>query len=136
MVVKKSYKDSLDSVFVANKNGLLFEWIQKYLRGEGSNHSLADHLIEKNPQTIELTKFSLEKLIRVMGPEEGMVFKEKAELWEKRVEGLVKKIKDGEKFPPLIVTDFWGPLQISDGSHRHEALLRCGYEDYWILYVK
>lgn len=71
-----------------------------------------------------------------MGPEDSMVFKESKEVWEKRVSDLIKKLKAGEKFPPLIVTDFWGTLHISDGSHRHEALIRSGVNKYWIIYAR
>ncbi len=43
-------------------------------------------------------------------------------------------IEDEYAPPPLIVTDYWSPMEIVDGNHRHEALLRNGVEKYWAIF--
>ena len=129
-----NYRYTLESALRAHKKGQLFQWTQDYLHGEGQNRKLAEHLTEKRPASIELVEFPLSKLKRVMGPEKGMAFTESEELWEKRVNQLIRRVKEGQRFPPLIVTDLWKDLEISDGSHRQEALLRCGYKKYWTAF--
>lgn len=69
-----------------------------------------------------------------MGPEKEINYPEEVEIWEQRIEKLIAVIKKGIQFPPLIVTDFWKDLEIADGSHRQEALLRAGYDKYWTLF--
>lgn len=127
---------TLQEAINANKQNSLEQWTQEYLRSVGRNSQLADHLINHGPLTVELVQFSLQKLTRIMGPEEGMLFFETAQKWEKRVKDLMIKIEKGESLAPLIVTDFWEPNQISDGSHRHEAFLRLGIKEYWVSFFK
>lgn len=128
------YKHTLTEAFLYQRNGALFQWAQDYLRTDGNNEKLADYLDEHNPTTIELIEFPLSKLVRIIGPEDGLKFREPQDVWESRVISLKQSIKKGVKFPPLIVTDFWGDLQLSDGSHRHEALIRSGFKKYWTIF--
>lgn len=132
--MKQTFNFSLESAFEAEKNSQLFQWTQDYLRSEGNNSGLADHLLNEDPSLIILKEFPLKKLKRIMGPESGMNFSEEFEVWELRVNSLVQVVKDGTTFPPLIVTDFWEPLTLSDGSHRHESMIRLGIEEYWTLF--
>jgi len=132
--MNQTYKYTLNSALEADKKNELFQWAQDYLRGEGWNKGLADHLMEEKPSIAMLMEFPLDKLKRIMGPEQGMNFVEESEVWEKRVTNLVERIKEGKEFPPLMVTDFWKPLELSDGSHRHEAFIRCGYDKYWTIF--
>ncbi len=129
----KSYF-TLPEAVRAYKQNKLEQWTQEYLREMGNNLSLADHLVNNQPLTVKLVRFSLEKLKRIMGPEKGMLFSEPAQKWEQRVTDLMIKVQKGELFAPLIVTDFWEPYQISDGSHRHEAFLRLGIKEYWVSF--
>ncbi len=133
--MNKDYKFNLNSAILANKNNTLLHWVNDFLNGEGRNHYLADIIKDEKLSIIKLVEFPISKLKRNMGPEENMKFSESSEKWEERVEDLIKKIKEGKEFPPLIVTDFWSPLTISDGSHRHEAFLRSGYNMYWTIFL-
>ncbi len=69
-----------------------------------------------------------------MGPDKSFPFSETSEKWEGRVRELFDKIKSGWGPPPLIVTDFWEEVAISDGNHRKEALVRNGQEKYWVIF--
>jgi hypothetical protein len=130
--MNKDYKYSLETAIEADQKGDLFQWLQNYLRAEGNNKELADYL--KDPTIIKLMEFPLNKLIRSTGPEIEMAYFEVSDVWEERVSNLVEKIKEGNKLPPLIVTDFGKPLSLSDGNHTHEALRRCGYDRYWTIF--
>jgi hypothetical protein len=132
--MNQKYIFTLEKTRAAQRNGTLFEWTQEYLRGEGWNKGLADDLVKGKPTIIELREFPLRKLKRTMGPEKDMIHPEKEEVYEKRIAQLVSALKANAQFPPLIVTDFWKDLEIADGSHRQEALLRCGYEKYWTIF--
>jgi hypothetical protein len=133
--MSEQYKFSLESAQEAQKEDRLFDWAQEYLRGEGWNGEFANQIVERNPSIIELVEFPLMNLTRTMGPEPNIAYPEKMDIWENRVSILVKKIKEDVHLPPIIVTDFWKDLEIADGSHRHEAFLRCGKEKYWTLFL-
>lgn len=131
--MRQEYLFTLEGALEANVNGKLYDWTQDFLRSEGGNEKLADIVVEK-PASIQLIEFPLSRLKRIMGPEENMKFPEDKEVWGQRVNKLEEKIKEGIKLPPLIVTDFWDDLAISDGSHRYEALLRSGLDKYWTIF--
>lgn len=130
----QEYRYSLKTAIEAKQKGELFQWLQNYLRGEGRNEELADYLIKEKLATINLIEFPLTRLKRSTGPEKEMAYVEDSEVWEERVGNLVKKIKEGNKLPPLIVTDFGEPLSLSDGNHTHESLRRCGYDKYYTIF--
>jgi hypothetical protein len=130
----QEYTFNLESALESYKKGLLFDWTQEYLCGEGNNSELAGYLVKGEPETVILIEFPLHRLKRVVGPEEGMSYPEPAEVFEKRVEKLVEIIKEGKKLPPLIVTDFGKPLGLSDGNHTYEAFTRLGYTNYWTIF--
>jgi len=69
-----------------------------------------------------------------MGPERGMLFTESRQKWEQRIEDLLIALKNQAIFQPLIATDIWGEIYLSDGSHRHEALIRNKRENYWTVF--
>lgn len=128
---------TLESALKAKKQGKLHQWILKYLNSEGNNKKLAKVLKEEEYFWSDMLEYPLDKLKRVMGYEKGMKFRESREKWEKRISFLTNCLKKGESFAPLIATDFWGDIHLSDGTHRFEALKKSGYEKYWtIFYIK
>jgi hypothetical protein len=136
------YAFSLPLAQAAHARGELGDWIQSYLRSEGHNHHLADYLLAAQPTLVILQEFPLHRLTRIMGPEPGLLFTESTEKWKRRVTELMEiitstssPVNSSVQFPPLIVTDLWQDLQLSDGSHRHEALLRCGATSYWTAFL-
>ncbi|MDQ3008164.1 MAG: ParB N-terminal domain-containing protein [bacterium] len=131
-----NFSFNLPEALDAYKHRSLEEWTQRYLRNVGNNSGLADHLIENQPLAVKLVKFPLEQLKRIMGPEDMVLFPESSQKWEQRVTDLLIKVQKGELFAPLIVTNFWDPYQISDGNHRHEAFLRLGMKEYWVIFFE
>lgn len=126
---------TLESALQARDSNTLGKWVQDYLHNEGHNNALADSL-EKESITYSISRYPILNLKRIMGPESGMKFFESLEVWEQRVKELEAKIVKREIMPPLIVTNIWGKDEIADGAHRHEALLRQGYTDYWVIFCK
>jgi len=128
---------TLETAKQAKENDSLYQWVVDFMDND-NNKSLAKTLKENKDIFLwtDLIEFPLNKLTRIMGPEKDMLFQEKEETWERRVGDLVNEIKNNSHIPcPLIVTDFWENLNIADGSHRHEALLRNNIDKYWIIFL-
>jgi hypothetical protein len=137
MNIKSENKFTLESALAAKQNNTLKLWVQNFLRDEGKNTKLADVLKANKKVWADLVEYDLLKLVRVMGPEKEMVFQEDQKKWEHRINTFTDLIKDGYKPAPLIVTDIWGDLHISDGTHRFEALKKAEIKKYWtIFYLK
>ncbi len=133
--MQQTYKFTLETAIEANKKGELLQWTIDYLNGEGANDTLANHIIAFKPIFVVLKEFPLNRLTRIVGPEKEMMFFEEPDKWLRRVSGLVESYKQGRRFPPLIVTDFWKSMDIADGGHRLEALRRCGVDSYWTIFL-
>lgn len=116
----------------AEKNGVLHEWVQEFLLSEG-NEGLARALRDEQATMVEIARVPLSLLRKIDGPEE-VHERQPLDKWEERVSTLEKLVQNRESLPPLIVTDFWKPLEIVDGNHRHEAFLRNGITDYWAIF--
>jgi len=127
---------SLDQIFKAKENDNLKSWVIDFLAGDGNNRKLANTIRDTTPIQVELIEYPLIELIRIAGPEENMKFREDKTVWEKRVQSFQESLNKGCELPPLIVTNFWNDLHISDGAHRHEALIRNGTKKYWTIFLK
>ena len=84
----------------------------------------------------------LSRLIRRIGPEAAMPWKEPRETWERRVTAIQDAFKDPFGLPPMIaraVAPEPGEeagafrLLLNDGAHRHEALKRLGETTFWVI---
>jgi hypothetical protein len=117
---------------LAKENGVLREWVLEYLKIEG-NDGLAAALEEHSGVLVDIVEFPLTELKKIEGPE-PVSDRESLDRWEQRVLSIEELIHQGQELPPLIVTDYWNPLEIADGNHRHEAFLRRGIEKYWTIF--
>ena len=108
----------------------------EYLRGEGDNTKLADRIGSTVCQSIELVNFPLKDLKRIIGPDKKLTYFEEEEIWEERVSKLTSAIEEGYEPLPLFATNFWGETALADGNHRHEALIRSGFESYWVIFFQ
>jgi ParB/Sulfiredoxin domain len=123
---------TFEDALLAQKDGSLAEWVQAFLHKEGNIH-LAEKLVHSDGMLIELVNIPLEILNKIDGPE-PVGHRESLSVWDDRVSRLALKIKEGYTPPPLIVTDFWKTMEIVDGNHRHEALLRNDIKSYWTIF--
>ena len=108
--MKKTY--TVKDAIIANKNGKLTEWVLEYLLSEG-NTGLAKALNEEQASLVEIAEYPLSLLQKIDGPEE-VNDRRPPDIWEQRVTKIEALIKEGNVLPPLIVTDFWKPLD----THR------------------
>lgn len=128
-----SFTPTSESALLAQKSGQLSEWVQELLHSEGST-DLAKSLAEEKIIAIEIYDFPLTKLKKIQGPEENVSDRQSPHVWEESVSAISRKILEGYKPAPLIVTDFWNYFEIADGNHRQEALLRAGKTHYWTIF--
>lgn len=135
MVDIKNHKNfTPEAAMLANQKSELSKWTIDYLESTGGNQELAD-IYKREDLLWSINKHPLKELIRVVGQDEGVAYYEDLEVWERRVKELVEKISQGEKLPPLIISNDSGKLGIADGNHRHEALLRCGIKEYYCIFT-
>ena len=134
MTYQNNNEFTVESALLAQKEGLISDWVQALLHCEDSD-KLAKSLAEFKPVAMEIYDFPLLKLKRIDGPEEKIEQRLSPDIWEAQVSLLTNKIKEGFRPAPLIVTDYWNYFEIADGNHRHEALLRNGITSYWTIFL-
>ena len=83
---------SLHKAQQALQENNLASWIVNYLYTQGNNHSLASRIERAELKIADLREIPLNKFVRIIGPEEGMVFHEPAEVMESRVVKLMEEI--------------------------------------------
>lgn len=114
--------------------GRINHWVQSYLRsGSWANVGLADGLQLQQRYWRGPTELSIGDLQRTCGPEPTMPFRQPIEDWNRRVQLIVESLDTPQDLPPLIAESLKSQLFIRDGNHRHEALLRAGYDRCWVL---
>jgi hypothetical protein len=117
----------------AKKQNKLLEWLQGRLLAE-KNQGLLDAINDNHPDYIDIFEFPLAELKKIEGPED-VHNRQPLDIWEKRVAKLSSAIEEGVLPPPIVVADFWKPLELIDGNHRHEALLRNNIHEYWTIFL-
>lgn len=122
----------------AKKAEDLFSWIQEYLHGPGHNKKLANHLLNATELTISFREQGIDNLKCVAGPDQSFKFPIDPIKYELAVSEYASRIEAGWSPPPLIVTKgiFGNEESIADGTHRLEALKRCGIHDFWVILVE
>ena len=126
---------TLETAKNAHKHIKLREWVIAFLQNDGGNEKLAKIILDTPSSQLIFTEFPLNMIHRVMGAkEENLEFSESKDVWDKRINSFVNDIRSGYESCPLIATDFWGETHLSDGSHRHEALIRAGFKKYWVIF--
>lgn len=132
-----SYNTTIKHALEAKDVGKLCDWTLNFLENEGGNKNLA-YEIRKRPQAkATLLVYPLKDLKRVMGPEDTMMWKEDEKIWRARVDAIKNHLGHKKaEVPPLIATNFWGEARLSDGNHRHQALLEVGLHEYWVIFFR
>ena len=122
------------------EQGRLEAWIQAYLStGEDDFHQRLGAWFNRAERFwVGPVEMPLSRLIRRLGPEEAMPWKEPCEDWERRVTSIQRAVAHPGDMPPMIaraVRDEAGAFQLllNDGAHRHEALKRLGETTFWVL---
>lgn len=128
-------KSELKSAITAGKNNKILEWTIAFLQKEIRNKKLVEDIQERNVIKTEIIEYPLSVLTRVSGLQNDETVTESLTKWVKRVEEIELEISNKHLPPPIIATDFWQELEIADGSHRHEALLKQGFTKYWTIFL-
>ena len=125
------------------EQGQVGAWVHAYLsRGEAFHQRLAAWFVREERFWVGPVERPLTQLIRRLGPEEAMPWKEPVAEWERRVTAIQHGLEQPTDMPPMIARamktpdDEEGPpfrLLLNDGAHRHEALTRLGESTFWVL---
>ena len=121
-----------EAIFYA-QNDRLEDWLHAFLLGPGNNEALSTGLKRQQRWWHGPSLVDLAQLERCCGPEESMEYYEPLESFERRADEMAAAIRAGWEPAPLIVQFSQNAFSIRDGNHRHEALLRSGYERYWVI---
>ena len=111
------------------------EWTITYLQKNERNKELVENIKKRKIVKTELIEYPLSRLIKVTGPQNGEAMPEPLPNWLKRVKEIEDDLTKKHLPPPIIVTDFWQEMEIADGSHRYEALIKQGFTTYWTIFL-
>ena len=115
----------------AHASGLLAQWSQAYLRGEGGNVGVANPLRERDDDVYVLAEVGLSDVYPISGADEDYDWPVPPAEFERRIETMLRLFEEGWDAPPLFV--HMHTLRLVDGNHRREALLRLGRRTYWAV---
>lgn len=121
--------------------GQLEPWLRQYLSTPAWANAGLLEFITSPPRFFHgPLELSLNELVRLSGPEEGMQFPEEASLWERRVTEIRATLRDQWSVPPVLLATRCGRLrradgslyfEVLDGNHRVEAYRREGLAHIW-----
>jgi len=124
-----NYETMLD----ASKEGMVHEWVLKFLLGSGNNRRLAEKLSENSQFHFGPVDYPIENLVNLIQADEN--YHEEQSVTDSRLESMLKSMNDGWKPAPLIATNLWvDDLEIADGCHRHMALKKLGVTTYPVIF--
>lgn len=114
----------------AHAAGQLADWSQAFLRGEGGNLGIADPLL-RDDNVYVLAEVDLRDVYPCSGPDEEFDWPVPPDEYERKVGEMAHMLKTGWDAPPLFV--HMRSLVVADGTHRRDALLRLGRNNYWAV---
>jgi hypothetical protein len=127
------YERTIKGARAAADAGQTDEWVHTFLSsGLGANQPMALGLRKQRRWWIGPVPVPLASLTRICGPEPEMEYRTSQDAWEAHVSTIMAV--ELEELPPIIL-EYRGsaPLGLCDGSHRHEAMRRCGADVIWAL---
>lgn len=127
------YKGTLSSAINYDFHDKLDKWVHAYLQSDGRNQAFSDGLKLFDRYYLGPIKMPLNLFRRCCGPEEGMKYTVNRELFEIKVETLMKAIQEDPDMPPLIVHYVNGEFELNDGNHRYEAYARLGIREAYVI---
>ena len=129
-----TYKPTASSAIEFADAGRLEEWIHMFLCGEGNNKAFSDGLKLEPRRYYAPEMMRLDHFERCCGPEANMRFQIPEDGFTERVDNISARYNAGGwDMPPLIVYRDENGYVLADGNHRHEALKKSGYSQYWVI---
>ncbi|MCL6603732.1 MAG: hypothetical protein K6T94_12715 [Paenibacillus sp.] len=126
-------KFNVDEAIQFAKQGCLEEWVHLFLKTIGDNAGLSEGLKIQKRYWAGPLLMPLDRLRRCCGPEENMEYYNPSESWEPHIISFCQLLQEGWDYAPLIVQHHEAELIITDGNHRHEAMRRLNYKEYWVI---
>lgn len=123
----------LEEALAASAEGRLLDWTVNFLMQYENSKLLARKLRLTKRSLAGPEEIELDRLIRVCGPEPGMVWPEPAEMFQSRVNEITERIFNGHQSAPIMAGRSGSKLLVNDGTHTLEALKQLGYERYWVI---
>ena len=114
------------------KNQEIDTWAHAFLNSEGNNVHLSAIMKQKGFWNGPAQQ-PLSKMRRICGPEKGLKYHEREEVFHQKIEKMLDAIKKGWDVPPLIVWYDQDKFSVADGNHRLEALKQSGHQSYWTI---
>ena len=108
-------------------------WVGDFLASRGGNAVLAAALAQEPHWWFGPIRLRTTELEPLAGPDDRTPCDVAPAVWEEDVDAMQRNLGAGWEPPPLLVEWRDGRLLLQDGNHRHEALLRAGEPDAWVL---
>ena len=125
---------TLSGALEYGKQGKIEEWVHEFLLGVGDNPTFSEGLKLQKRFYAGPVRMPLHLFKRICGPEEDMKYRNPAEGFELHVGNMVSAIREGWDMPPLIVQFGEEGLELNDGNHRFEALIRTGETHHHVIF--
>ena len=84
----------------AHASGLLAQWSQAFLRGEGGNLGVAEPLHQRDDDVYVLAEVDLDDVYPISGPDQGFDWPVPPAEFERRIKSMVQMFDDGWDAPP------------------------------------
>ena len=114
------------------EKGKIEEWVIEFLLAT-DNTKFVEFIKKRKEAWSGPKEIELDAVERRCGPEKGMQWCEPEDVFNKKVNEMISRIKKGWGVPPFILWYMDGELIMADGAHRHEALKRLGYKKHWAI---
>ena len=129
--------DHLEVIFQDPFKSDMQNYFTEYVLTVARNPKYFNRVQSCFPLQAEPVFLPLDAMKRILGPENDKRIYEPGLLFELVVLHKMKEIRRGWRPPPLLTT-FSGQktcpqLFVADGTHRHEALMRSGYQGYYTI---
>ncbi len=124
---------TIDGARVAATRGQLRQWVEDFLASEGSdNAELGVGLSRSYEWWFGPVELPIDHLQRLAGrPGQPVLETLEEHEWRDDVDDLAAKLERGYLPAPVVVTYRDGKLELEDGNHRVEAMLRAGLDQAW-----
>lgn len=126
-------ENAFTSAFEAAQRGEIEAWVHEYLLTVGRNAPFSEGLRLAPRFWAGPLEAPLSDLICCCGPQPEMEYVVDQAAYNRHVDRMVESIRAGWQPAPLIASYDGGILSVRDGNHRHEALRRAGFRQYWTI---
>jgi hypothetical protein len=120
---------------MAFERGAGQDWIERYLQVESwQNLRLLRRVRAHSSSWLPPQLIEIARLQRIAGPSESFRFPQDPDEWTRAVQAIAVTRPSLESLPPVIAwRELDGTLNLADGNHRVDALMKMGFRSCWVL---